>query len=259
MTYGYNPRSLKKSSDAKKIIAKFSLAASEEREVKLLNVYKGVPISYSASIIRVINDRLTLKVHKNQALCLNLEGQTYIVSNIFSNPVKAKVMSVNTVEQIAILTDLSIASVTIGKRGTVRVSFDREDQGNVVIIARDTEVRLLGKLNNISVNGIGVDVIAIQRVILENFSESSNVYIHMSLPLASTSDYQDITLPGIIRYIGSDQEKYKLGIQIAPNDQTKEQINLYINQRQSEIMEEVEKYSTTYNTGLDVGDWWYPS
>jgi hypothetical protein len=81
----------------------------------------------------------------------------------------------------------------------------------------------------------------------------------MSLPLATTSDYQDITLPGIIRYIGSDQEKYKLGIQIAPNDQTKEQINLYINQRQSEIMEEVEKYSTTYNTGLDVGDWWYPS
>lgn len=74
MTYGYNPRSLKKSSDAKKIIAKFSLATSEEREVKLLNVYKGVPISYSASIIRVINDRLTLKVHKNQALCLNLEG-----------------------------------------------------------------------------------------------------------------------------------------------------------------------------------------
>jgi hypothetical protein len=50
MTYGYNPRSLKKSSDAKKIIAKFSLATSEEREVKLLNVYKGVPISYSASL-----------------------------------------------------------------------------------------------------------------------------------------------------------------------------------------------------------------
>jgi hypothetical protein len=254
----YNPLIVRKSGITKAIVSRFALANSDEREISLLNVYKGVPISYNASIIRVINERLTVKVHKNQALCLNIEGQTYIQSRLFDKPIKAKVMSVNTAEQIAILTDFSFADPSIGKRETIRVGMDREDQSNVVIISRNSDVRLLGKLNDISTNGIGVEVIAIPEVITENFAVGAWVYINLSLPLPGTEEFQEMTLPGTVRYVGSNQETHTLGIQISPDRETEDRIHQYIAHRHTEILDEVEQYSNTYRNTSGVGNWWYP-
>jgi len=254
----YNPMIVKKSGITKAIVSRFALANSDEREISLLNVYKGVPISYVASIIRVINERITVKVHKNQALCLNIEGQTYIQSRLFDKPIKAKVMSVNTAEQIAILTDFSFADPSIGKRETIRVDMEHDDQSNVVIISRNSDMRLLGKLNDISTNGIGVEVIAIPEVITENFARGSWVYISLSLPLPGDDEFQEMTLPGTVRYVGSNQETHTLGIQISPDKETEDRIHQYIAQRHTEILDEVEQYSNTYSNTSGVGNWWYP-
>jgi len=255
----YNPLIVRKSGITKTIVSKFALANSDEREVTLLNVYKGVPISYAASIIRVINERLTVKVHKNQALCLNIEGQTYIQSKLFDRPIKAKVMSVNTAEQIAILTDFSFADPSNGNRTNIPVDVEPDEQTNVVIISRNSDVRLLGKLNDISATGIGVEVIAIAEVISENFGRGAWVYISLSLPIPGENTYQDLTLPGTVRYIGSNQETHTLGIQISPDKETEMRIHHFIAQRHSEILNEVEQYSDTYrNTNAGVGNWWYP-
>jgi hypothetical protein len=254
----YNPITVRKSGITKTIVSKFALAPPDKREVTLLNVYKGVPITYSASVIKVINDRLTVKVHKNQALCLNIEGQTYIRSKLFDKPIKAKVMSVNTVEQIAILTELTFADPSIGKREAIRVGMDRDEQTTVVIISRNSDVRLLGKLIDISSNGIGVEVIALPEVISENFSTGSWVYISLSLPVPGENKDQEMTLPGTIRYAGNDQETHTLGIQISPNKEIEARIHEYIAQRHSEILNEVEQYSDTYKDASNIGNWWYP-
>ena len=254
----YNPLKVKKSGVTKSIVSKFALASDEEREITLLNVYKGVPISYAATIIRVINERLTVKVHKNQALCLNIEGQTYIRSSLFDRPIKAKVMSVNNAEQIAILTDFTFADPSIGKRTTIRVDMEHDEHANVTIISKNSDVRLIGKLNDISITGIGVQVIALPEVILENFSRGSWVYINLSLPSYQNDEYQEMTLPGMIKYVGSNQESHTFGIQISPDKETEKRIRRFIEQRHQEILEEVEQYSSDYGTSSSVGSWWYP-
>jgi hypothetical protein len=255
----YNPITLRKSGITKAITSKFALASFDEREVTLLNVYKGVPIAYAASVTKVINDRLTVKVHKNQALCLNIEGQTFIRSRLFEKPIKAKVMSVNTLEQVAILTDFSFANSSIGKREAVRVDTEREDQVNVVIISRNSDMRLLGKLNDISSTGIGVDVIALPEVINENFATGSWVYVSLNLPVPGIRVDREIILPGTVRYSGSNQETHSLGIQISPDKETEARIHAYIAHRHTEILSEVEQYSDNYRGTINTNNWWYPT
>ncbi len=253
--YGYSPRSIKKAGDTKLIIARFMLANADERQVKLINVYKGVPISHDAVLIKVINDRLTLKFHHNQALLLNLEGQTYILSALFPKPIKATVMTINTTEQVAILTDFSFSDPSFRKRETIRVDIDYDSAPTVTIASPECNVRLFGKLSDISVHGIGVIVIAVQEIISKDFSENAEVQVQFKLPFLEEGDFQELTMWGEIRHIERSQENYRLGIKTFPNQEAEVVINQYVSLRQSEILDEIEKYSTS----LSTGNWVFPA
>ncbi len=255
MSFGYDPRSIKKSSDTKVIIAKFMLAEGEERQIKLVNLYKGVPISNEGSVIRVINDRITIKFHQGQALLLNLEGQTYILSKLFPKPIKAAVMTINTNEQIAILTNFSFCDPDFRKREYIRVELDYDDAPTVVIAASDSNVRLFGKLNDISMYGVGVVVIALQDIIKKSFSENAEVELTFSLPFKGKGESIEFTLWGEIRHIDRSQENFKLGIKTFPTKKMLPYLQKFISQRQAEILEEVE----TYTQSLNSGNWIFPA
>ncbi len=253
--YGYNPRSIKKTSDAKLIVAKFMLASAQERSVKLINVYKGIPISHDAMVTKVINDRLTLKFHHNQALLLNLEGQTYILSALFPKPIKATVMTINTNEHVAILTDFVFSDPSFRKRESTRVDLDFDDAPNVVISSMDCNIRLFGKLSDISNHGVGVIVIALQDIMTKNFSENSAVLVNLALPFTETNQEVDLALPGEIRHIERSQENYRLGIKTHPDPQAETYINQFISLRQTEILNEIENYSNS----MTSGNWIFPA
>jgi len=230
------------------------LADGEDRQVKLINVYKGVPISNEAMIINVINDRITLKFHQGQALLLNLEGQTYILSKLFSKPIKAAVMTINTLEQIAILTNFSFSDPVFRKREHIRVELDYDNAPTVIISASDSNVRLFGKLNDISLYGIGVIVIALQDIIKRSFSENAEVKLQFSLPVPGEDEFLDFTLWGEIRHIDRSQENFKLGIQTYPGKKMLPYLQKFITHRQAEILEEIENY----NNSLNSGNWIFP-
>jgi len=255
MTFGYDLKTIKRSSDTNLIVSKFLLASSEDRSVQLINIYKGVPISHNASVIKVINDRLTLKFHKNHTLCLNMEGRTYIQSKLFLKPIKARVMTINTTEGYAILTDLILSDPSFRKRQHLRIALDYDESTVVSICAPDCNVKLFGKLKDISTHGVGVIVIAVEDIISKSFSQASQVQIQFYLPFTHPEEATEIKVPGEIRYIDRDQENFKLGIQTFPDPDTETRIEKFITQRKTEILEEVEKYSTT----LSLGEWWFPS
>ncbi len=252
--YGYNPRSIKKSSDARLIVAKFSLATGEERLVNLINVYKGVPISHDATVIKVINERLTLKFHHDQALMLNLDGQTYIQTRLLSSPIKATVMTINTTEQLAILTDLTFTEPDFRKRESIRVELDLEDAPNVTVSAPDNNVYLFGKLNDISRCGVGVMVIAIEDIISKIFVANSVVELAMMLPDPDKKHLREIKMWGEIRHLDHAQENYKLGVKTYPHADDETCIAEFISRRKAEILDEVEQY----NRSMDLRDWVVP-
>lgn len=252
--YGYNPRSIKKASDAKMIVAKFMLADVADRQVKLINVYKGVPVSHDATVTRVINDRLSLKFHHDQALLLNLEGQTYILSRLFPKPIKASVMTINTNEHVAILTDFVFSDPSFRKRTSIRVDLDFDSAPTVAIQASDSNVCLFGKLNDISTHGIGVIVIAIQDIMTKTFFENAEVRLSFDLPHPDTQELIEIALWGEIRHTERSQENYRLGIQTFPDEAAEDFINYFVTRRQESILEEIDKYSSS----LGSGNWVFP-
>jgi len=255
MSFGYDPRSIKRSSDTKVIIAKFMLAEGEERQIKLINVYKGVPISHEGTVVKVINDRITIKFHVGQSLLLNLEGQTYILSKLFPKPIKAAVMTINTNDQIAILTNFSFSDPDFRKREHIRVELDYDDAPTVVIGASDSNVRLFGKLNDISLYGVGVVVIALQDIIKRSFSENAEVELTFSLPFKDKGEPLKFNLWGKIRHIDRSQENFKLGIQTFPTQKMLPYLQKFISQRQAEILEEIENYTQS----LNLGNWIFPA
>ena len=254
MAFGYDPRSIKKSSDAKMIIAKLMLADTEDRQVKLINVYKGVPISHEATVTKVINDRITLNFHYGQALLLNLEGQTYILSKLFQKPIKAAVMTINTIEQMAILTNFAYSDPVFRKREYIRVELDYDESPTVIISSPVSNIRLFGKLNDISIYGVGVVVIALQDIIKKSFSENAEVEVIFSLPVPDKDEILDLTLWGEIRHIDRSQENFKLGIQTFPSKKILPYIQQFVSSRQAQIMDEIENYSTS----LNIGNWVFP-
>jgi predicted metalloenzyme YecM len=117
----------------------------------------------------------------------------------------------------------------------------------------------LGKLNDISVTGIGIEVIALPEVINENFASGSWVYVSLNLPVSGKDVERPLTLPGTIRYTGSYHENHSLGIQISPDKETEALINAYIAHRHTEILSEVEQYSDNYRSTNNTNNWWYPT
>jgi hypothetical protein len=164
-------------------------------------------------------------------------------------------MTINTTEGYAILTDLIFSDPSFRKRQHLRVDLAYDESTVVSICAPDCNVKLFGKLNDISIHGVGVIVIAVEDLISKSFSQASQVQIQFYLPFTHPEEAPEIKMPGEIRYIDRDQENFKLGIQTFPDPDTETRIEKFIIQRKTEILKEVEKYSTT----LSLGEWWFPS
>jgi len=123
-------------------------------DLKLLNYYREIPVSFSASITNVMDDRVDLNVHQNQAVVMKHVKQTLIKCEYFPNGlgVHCYVAMSNINSGRAILTRFAYAQITAERRGAVRVEVDFPLQG--VFSAPGT--MLAGDVADISVTGVSL-------------------------------------------------------------------------------------------------------
>ena len=245
--------------------------------MRLLNVYKGVPISYEAKIVEVADKSALFRTEKYQIVCLDNEGKTHIQSLFLPKIVIAKVHDIDFLRNESVLGDFEYTSGRIGARTQVRVIPEKTIEGIIRVL--ESPQSFPGELADISLDGLGFFTHA-ETLLPENFQKGVKVTIELFLPgvrqkkspqQSNTKkkevpklhhtvgleegnlpcmeqidwqlDYETINLSvhGEIANIHEDMEhrRHRIGIRIEPGDGSKSEIAHFITHRQAQIMREI--------------------
>jgi len=202
--------------------------------ISLLNYYKGVPISYEASLRRFDLNTATLSVHKHQAVCLALEGQTCLQSKPLSLAVQASVVAVDVGAGTARLANFRPAAYTTGRRLAVKPNPDQPVE--VEILAQNWTVH--GRLEAISLVSIGIYLpaseIFFEPVIV--LREDADLRLRLRLPGAE----EPVELAGTVSYGLPQQSDYALRVKPADEANALKAIQSYILHRHEAAAQELD-------------------
>lgn len=125
-----------------------------KNDLKLLNYYHEVPISYSAKIDSIDSDCIEVTAHQAQSVVLGLQKQALLTSASFPQGlgVHCFVEYVNVKNSFAVLGRFAYASIRAERRGAVRVKIDGFLPAAYIA---DTQT-LSGRADDISVSGVAI-------------------------------------------------------------------------------------------------------
>lgn len=215
------------------LMIRFGVIHDVQRAVKLLNSYRGLPVSYDAKVITISQGYVAFKVHEYQAVCMALEGKTYIQSELLTEILQARPVAVDVLKKEAILTEFVGVGQSVGKRMAARVQ--PKEPADVEIY--DGERRIPGKLADISTKGVGVFTFATYIYGEMSFEKHSDVYIDVRLPGIGTILRFQGRINSVVHQKGTFL--HRLGLKIYPNPKAEPVLQRYLNYRQEEVMREL--------------------
>jgi hypothetical protein len=132
------------------------LSAIKDNELSndlvLLNYYKEMPISFGATIERLDRGVVDMRVHRLQAVSIQVQKSTFVKSDHLPHCVIAKALRVKKEESLALLTQFSYVHIPSEQRKFVRVTvFDKVD---AYFCSDNREVR--GTIADISYGGVSI-------------------------------------------------------------------------------------------------------
>lgn len=200
------------------------------KSVRLLNVYKGLPVTYEASVLDVHENVATFGVHRYQATCLELQRRAYIQSERLPGVARSSVLAVDMLEETAALCAFAWTSDSIGKRRAVRVH--PKHLTAVELTIDDRTVR--GQLFDLTFSALGVRTAAIFQG-EESFPRRAPVSLQFRLPNAAAP----LRLNGRVVSIRMGPEACQLGIALRLDPASKLALLGYMARRQAEILREL--------------------
>ncbi|GFO62735.1 PilZ domain-containing protein [Geomonas paludis] len=111
--------------------------------VKLLNYYKGLPISYPATLVEVSGQILELDVHPQQAVALGLSGRTCIKCGTFSHTLLADVKDADVRRMMASLHNFSYVDLMAEQRASLRLELDPPCEAEITVAGRTVAAQAL--------------------------------------------------------------------------------------------------------------------
>ena len=215
--------------DGAQIIA--TLAAIKEgrlkNDLKLLNFFREIPVSYGASVETVEETFAELLVHQIQAVVISFEKVTVLKSSHFPKDVIANVSYVNVEKSRIVLSSFCYALVRADRRMSVRVELSEP------IYAAFTcpDLTANGRLHDMSLAGISINVASDPGIPLSEKGE-----LAVTLPIGT------ITVPASLLKVLLVPDGYRLVFEIAATRATEISISRYILQRQVEIIKELKDH-----------------
>ncbi len=216
-----------------------ALGKLKNQPLQAFNIYKGVPVTGSATLSGVSGDTVTLGVSRYQAISMKLSGETFLQSPAFHKDVRAVVKSVNTSKGEAKLHHFSFIDSEIGKRQLVRVSPEEPTGAHLRFKDRDIEAEVA----NLSLEGMAI---RLPEKIEINETLDFNPRVSFSLPVRKTageSSVEELELCGTVCGVYEDKSKHFLRLYFGETGpQVMSLIRRYIAQRQMEIVREFHYY-----------------
>jgi hypothetical protein len=218
----------------REILSTLEYVYAGRKEVRLHNGHKGMPISYPATI-QGFNDRgIIFKINKYQLVCLALDKQTFIQSDLLPSIVKAKLIDLDYPRAQVTLQHFIYTLDTIGKRELIRVQPQEPVQVNI----NDRYRKIKGTLVDISEVGIGVQTLVNIAYSSSLIRQGTAVQVSFRLPGETVETFMTGNIRSIAKEIQA--ETYRLGILISPNTQAREAIVRYISKRKTRILAELD-------------------
>ena len=217
-------------SDNASIIKVFSDMATGriKNDLRLLNYYNEIPVSYNAAIIGVESDSVELKIHSHQAVLMKLDSFTLIKSTHFHKELGVHGMAfyVNIQKEKAILHNFAYAQIRAERREAVRVRLAPP----IPATYDDPQCNITGRLLDISETGASLLVESLPALADEQQGMLSFALLGTPLTIPSTFLRQVKTDNG---YVGI--------FQLQPEKKDAITLAQFIYQRQVEIIRDLKE------------------
>ncbi len=227
--------------DLDDVMKQFEAIAAQEKPIHLINSYRGIPVSYEASIVTINQGYVALKVHPYQATCMALEGKTHVQSDLLPEVYRAKAVAVDVLKSQAILTEFAGVGGTVGNRMTARVQPREPIDAEIY----DGEHRIPGKLADISPTGVGVFTFATYIYGDLTFEKGGKVFVDFRLPTSEPVIRCQGKITSLVHQAGTFL--HRLGLQITATPSSEPLLQQYVALRQEEILDEMKRvYKSMY-------------
>lgn len=224
------------------IIEVFHQMKEENQAIVFLNLYKGVPISSEASIVKIEGENVTFYIDKLQEIAMKLDGKAFIVkNNYFNKHLKADIADCNFQTNTVVLTNfIYLLNMPALQREFIRV---HPDIVSKVFLHQFGNIQTSGRLFDISLNGLGV-------VSSENngIFVGAKVLVGFELNSASVPTQSDrkIEVQGEVMNVIEYKDSYRYCMRIFPDQEMSGKIFQYISKREDEILEELNNELNEY-------------
>jgi len=198
-----------------------------KNDLRLLNFYMEVPVSYGAWVETVEENFAELLVHQVQAVVIAQEKVTILKSSHFPKDVAANVTYVNVEKSKVVLSNLGYAIVRADRRMSVRVEMG--EAINACFQCQDVKVE--GKLHDMSLTGMSLLV-----------EHDPGITVSEKGELAIALPGGTITAPASLLKIVTLASGCRLILEIEPERTAEHSISQYIFQRQVEIIKELKEH-----------------
>lgn len=196
-------------------------------DVKLLNYFREIPVSYPATVLTVEESAAELAVHQIQAVVISLEKVTVLKSSHFPRDVIAIANYVNVEKSRIVLSSFSYALVRADRRMSVRV----ELSDPIYASFTSAQGTVSGKMLDMSLTGISITV-----------SHDPDLPVSERGELAVTLPIGTITVPASLLKSVPLADGCRLVFEIEATRATELSISQYIFRRQVEIIKELKEH-----------------
>lgn len=224
------------------ILEVFHQMKEENQAIVFLNLYKGVPISSEASIVKIEGENVTFYIDKLQEIAMKLDGKAFIVkNNYFNKHLKADIVDCNFQTNTVVLTNfIYLLNMPALQREFIRVHPDIVAK---VFLNQLDNIQTSGRLFDISLNGLGVVS-----------SENNGIFVGAKILVAFELNSASVPMQGdrkievqaevmnVIEY----KDSYRYCMRIFPDQEMTGKIFQYITKREDEILEELNSELSEY-------------
>jgi hypothetical protein len=229
--------------------------------IRLLNIYKGLPISYDARISSLGDSEIHVISNKYQISCLYHQRETFIRSDDLPYVIRSQVISLNLAKEDAVLANFEMAQNSIGNRMNIRVEPEEPLVG--IIQFKGLPTKVIAAIADISIYGARVYIedflfpvrlfqpgneismsILIPEILIQKTKtiESRNVrsLVRSGPPVVADGNIEINTWGKILAVRPEPQSnRYRVSVKLFIKDQERAVVLQYISQRQTEIIRDL--------------------
>jgi len=234
--------SIRYSSHTENVINEKSLlddAFEEDEELNLLNIYKGLVINSPSKIVKTTKENIYISFEQIQGVMLNMDKETVLQADSFSQDIYAKVKQINLKSRMAILEKFKFLKTNATARQYARVITARVIP--VTISMKGSSLN--GNILDISIKSIAMQVKATQRARAERLMDVVLVF-NVPDPKADFG-YTQVNLEAkVIAITPKDEDgNYKVICDLDEDTQDLPILSKYVYARQKELIVELKKTS----------------